>query len=72
METKKSKESIILDKVSGLYLSETITIPMADLEAINVPRLRVYITRYAKDNGKSFKTQIGLNGELHIMRQADA
>ena len=69
METTKSKEALILEKLSGLAVSETVTISAADLETVNVPRLRVYITRFAKENGQSFKTQLGLNGDLYIMRQ---
>ena len=68
MKTDQSNESKILDKVSTLEVIDTITVDKSTLSEINFPRLRVYITRYGKQNSKVFKTQLGINGNLVIMR----
>ena len=72
MNTQKNKQTEVLTKLAGLAVKGTITVPAADLEQeLSTPRLRVYITRYAAQYGKSFKTRVALNGDLIIMRQPD-
>lgn len=67
----ESSESKIVNKLSEMAVSDTITISRDDVKSICVARLRVYISRYQSQNSKSFKTQIALDGSMHILRQAD-
>lgn len=67
----ESNESKIVSKLSNMAVSETVTLSRDDVSGISIPRLRVYISRYQTQNAKSFKTQIALDGSMHILRQAD-
>lgn len=72
MNTQKNKRTEVLTKLAALAVKDTLTIPADELDQdLNIPHLRVCITRYSAQYGKSFKTQIALNGDLIIMRQAD-